>query len=81
MCTKVSLRKEGKLVLFIIHRCVRSQTPSRSRAFKEQFQTVLFGTVDVTNTVLPYMRARKEGRIILIGSRSAWFPEFVVGYS
>ncbi len=40
----------------------------------EQFDICFFGVVRVLNHVLPYMRARKSGMIINIGSLSAVFP-------
>ncbi|KAG1856329.1 hypothetical protein DFJ58DRAFT_784537 [Suillus subalutaceus] len=40
-----------------------------------QFRTNVFGVLDVTNAVLPYMRERKSGTLVIIGSRSAWRPE------
>ncbi|KAH7890523.1 hypothetical protein F5I97DRAFT_39389 [Phlebopus sp. FC_14] len=42
---------------------------------REQFETNVFGTLDVTNAVLPYMRQSKSGVVVIIGSRSAWRPE------
>ncbi|KAF5355243.1 hypothetical protein D9758_006006 [Tetrapyrgos nigripes] len=48
---------------------------SGSRMIREQFETNIFGVVDVTNAVLPYMRARKQGTVVVIGSRSVWRAE------
>jgi len=38
----------------------------------EQFQTNVFGVINVTNAVLPYMRARQSGTIVMMGSRTTW---------
>lgn len=44
----------------------------------EQMRINLFGVVNVTNAVLRYMRARREGTIFIVGSRSAWRNEWPV---
>lgn len=38
--------------------------------YRQQFETNLFGVIAVTNAVLPFMRARNQGRIINMGSIS-----------
>ncbi|KZS99901.1 NAD(P)-binding protein [Laetiporus sulphureus 93-53] len=43
-----------------------------SAAALAQFQVNFFGTLDVTNAVLPHMRSRKAGTIVFIGSRTVW---------
>ncbi|EIW75512.1 NAD(P)-binding protein, partial [Coniophora puteana RWD-64-598 SS2] len=48
-----------------------------SARLMQQFQTNVFGPLDVTNAVLPYMRKR-DGTVVMIGSRSAWRPEIRV---
>ncbi|RPD81368.1 NAD(P)-binding protein, partial [Lentinus tigrinus ALCF2SS1-7] len=40
-----------------------------------QFQTNLFGVLNVTNAVLPHMRERRAGTVVILGSRSAWRAE------
>ncbi|KAG0702629.1 hypothetical protein DFH29DRAFT_999178 [Suillus ampliporus] len=40
-----------------------------------QYRTNVFGVLDVTNAALPYMREKRSGTIVIIGSRSAWKPE------
>jgi len=40
--------------------------------FAIQYKVNVFGLVNVTNAFLPYMRARKEGTIVIMGSRSGW---------
>lgn len=44
----------------------------------EQMKINLFGVMNVTNAVLPYMRKRREGTIFIVGSRSAWRNEWPV---
>ncbi|MFJ5714773.1 SDR family oxidoreductase [Neobacillus sp. NPDC093127] len=38
--------------------------------YRQQFETNFFGVIAVTNAVLPFMRARNQGRIINMGSIS-----------
>lgn len=45
---------------------------NRALAATKQFQTNVMGVINVTNAVLPHMRARRSGTIVMIGSRSAW---------
>ena len=40
-----------------------------------QFNTNVFGPVRVTRAVLPHMRARKEGALVFMGSRSGWYGD------
>ena len=42
------------------------------------YDTNVFGLMDVTTAVLPYLRKSKDGRMVVIGSRSAWRGEFPV---
>ena len=37
------------------------------------------GTVNVTNAVLPYMRERRSGTVLIYGSRTGYRNEFLVG--
>lgn len=46
----------------------------RSIATLTQFQTNVFGVINVTNAVIPQMRERRSGTIVIIGSRSGWTP-------
>ncbi|EPQ51261.1 NAD P-binding protein [Gloeophyllum trabeum ATCC 11539] len=39
------------------------------------FQSNVFSMLDVTTAVLPYMRERRSGTIVVIGSRTSWMPE------
>ena len=47
-------------------------TVYRGEGFMIQYKVNVFGVVNVTNAFLPYMRARKEGTIVMMGSRSGW---------
>ncbi|KAI0920829.1 hypothetical protein AcW1_005005 [Taiwanofungus camphoratus] len=37
-----------------------------------QFQTNLFGAINVTNAILPHMRKRRSGTVLFMGTRSVW---------
>ncbi|KAA1472753.1 NAD-P-binding protein [Dentipellis sp. KUC8613] len=43
---------------------------------QKSLQTNLFGVINVTNAILPHMRERRDGTVVIIGSRSAWRNEF-----
>ncbi|EMD32292.1 hypothetical protein CERSUDRAFT_88309 [Gelatoporia subvermispora B] len=49
-----------------------------SALVREQFDVNFFGQIDVTQAVLPHMRAEKSGTIVFLGSRSSWSPENIV---
>ena len=42
---------------------------------RQVFDTNVFGLMDVTTAALPYLRKSKDGRMVVIGSRSAWRAE------
>jgi NAD(P)-dependent dehydrogenase (short-subunit alcohol dehydrogenase family) len=42
------------------------------------FEVNVFGVVKVTNAFLPHMHSQRDGTIVIIGSRSAYFNEFPV---
>ncbi|KAF9269758.1 NAD-P-binding protein [Marasmius fiardii PR-910] len=50
-----------------------------SDLFRRQFDTNVFGVMDVTNAVLPHMRERKEGTVVVVGSRSVWRADTLSG--
>jgi len=39
---------------------------------RQQYETNVFGTLDVTLAVLPYMREQRSGTVVMMGSRSGW---------
>ncbi|KAH9841081.1 uncharacterized protein C8Q71DRAFT_438143 [Rhodofomes roseus] len=43
-----------------------------SKVAMTQFQTNFFGLINVTNAVLPYMRQRRSGTLVVMGSRLVW---------
>ncbi|KAJ6606389.1 hypothetical protein DFH09DRAFT_1241948 [Mycena vulgaris] len=46
-----------------------------SAYLRKQYDLNVFGVMDVTAAALPYLRAQREGTVVIIGSRSAWIPE------
>ncbi|KAF8815899.1 NAD(P)-binding protein [Phlegmacium glaucopus] len=46
-----------------------------TKIMRRQFDTNVFGLLDVTNAALPYLRQSKAGRMVVVGSRSAWRAE------
>ncbi|KAJ4475182.1 hypothetical protein C8J55DRAFT_606985 [Lentinula edodes] len=44
-------------------------------AMRRQFETNLFGPVEVMKAILPHMRPRRSGTIVVLGSRSIWIGE------
>ncbi|KAH9934304.1 uncharacterized protein B0H18DRAFT_980797 [Fomitopsis serialis] len=47
----------------------------------EQFNVNFFGQLNVTHAILPYMRDRRSGTVVFLGSRSVWKPDAVMtGY-
>ncbi|TRM60748.1 hypothetical protein BD626DRAFT_503731 [Schizophyllum amplum] len=48
-----------------------------SNLLRKQMEANLFGVADVTMAVLPHMREKKAGTIVVVGSRSAYKTELV----
>ncbi|HET7583541.1 MAG TPA: SDR family NAD(P)-dependent oxidoreductase [Gemmatimonadaceae bacterium] len=76
-CVENALQRAGRIDLLVnnaglyLRGAVEETTLDEARAL---YETNFFGTVRVTNAVLPHMRARAHGHIINIGSLSAYFP-------
>ena len=51
---------------------------SRTKLLRRQFETNVFGLLDVTTAALPYLRKSQEACVVVVGSRSAWTAEIVV---
>ncbi|KAF9532769.1 hypothetical protein CPB83DRAFT_846318 [Crepidotus variabilis] len=43
-----------------------------TKLLRRQFEANLFGVADVSTAALPYLRQSKNGRLVVVGSRSAW---------
>ena len=50
----------------------------RTKLLRRVFDTNVFGLMDVTTAALPYLRKSKDGRMVVVGSRSAWRSDFPV---
>ena len=50
----------------------------RSDGMRMTLPTNLLGVMNMTNAVLPHMRERGQGTIVVVGSRSAWRSELPV---
>ena len=44
------------------------------------YATNVYGSINVTNAFLPYMKARQSGTIVFVGSRSGWRTNFPVRF-
>ncbi|KIP06314.1 hypothetical protein PHLGIDRAFT_119106 [Phlebiopsis gigantea 11061_1 CR5-6] len=44
--------------------------------YQKAFAVNVFSAINVTNALLPYMRAAKSGLVVLMGSRHAWKTQF-----
>lgn len=44
-----------------------------------QFDTNLFGAINVTRALMPHFRSRKAGVVVFIGSLSGWRGDGVAG--
>ncbi|KAF4609529.1 hypothetical protein D9613_012265 [Agrocybe pediades] len=46
-----------------------------TKLLRRQFETNVFGVLDVTTAALPYLRQISDSKIVIVGSRSAWRAE------
>lgn len=51
----------------------------RESTLSSAFQTNFFGVLNLTNAILPYMRAQRSGTVVFMGSRSVFKPDMPVG--
>ena len=63
----------------MLRRAVFAHATCSSVLLRKQMEANLYGVVDVTLAVLPHMRERKAGTIVVVGSRSAYKTELIVG--
>jgi len=45
----------------------------------EQYDTNVFGVIDVTTAFMPHFRAKKEGIVLFIGSLAGWYGDAAAG--
>ncbi|KAF9471972.1 NAD(P)-binding protein [Pholiota conissans] len=48
-----------------------------TKQLRRQFETNVFGVMDVTAAALPHLRESKDAAVVVVGSRSVWIPELV----
>ena len=56
----------------------KKNSPYSSKFLRRQFETNVFGLMDVTNATLPYLRKTEDSCVVVFGSRSVWRPEILV---
>lgn len=78
-CVDAVLARAGHIDVLINNAGILLQGPFAEETTVDEacdiFETNLFGVARVTNAVLPGMRARRQGRIINVGSLAAWVGE------
>jgi NAD(P)-dependent dehydrogenase (short-subunit alcohol dehydrogenase family) len=77
-CTAELLARAGPIDVLINNAGVMHQGIAEETTMEDAravFETNFFGVVRLTNSMLPLMRARRQGRIINVGSLAAWVGE------
>jgi short-subunit dehydrogenase len=64
------LRKEGEFIEKYV--TADSHDIFSTKLLRRTFETNFFGLMDVTNAALPYLRKSEVGRMVVVGSQSAW---------
>ncbi|KAL1701952.1 hypothetical protein EV121DRAFT_293769 [Schizophyllum commune] len=73
-----SLIEEAGRVIHLHHvTTALAHATCSSALLRKQMEANLYGVVDVTLAVLPHMRERKAGTIVVVGSRSAYKTELI----
>lgn len=78
-CVKEVLNRSGRIEVFVNIAGIMNQgTFAEETSIEEAravFEINLFGVVRMTDTVLPGMRVRAQGRIINVGALAAWMGD------
>jgi len=77
-----SWKKEGQSPpdssYLVFESLIRTLFLHRTTLLRRQFETNVFGVLDVATAALPYMRRNPGSCVVVIGSRSAWKAELTV---
>lgn len=73
--------QEGNVILLHFSVIASNLINGRVLGIKKAFDVNVYGVVNVTNAVLPYMRDRRSGIVVITGSRVAYRNEVLVRVS
>jgi short-subunit dehydrogenase len=66
------LRRDGEFIEKYATTDSHHDDTFSTKRLRQAFETNFFGLMDVTNAALPYLRRSEAGRMVVIGSQSAW---------